>query len=160
MAANTDPIYSRAPDIQTSDQYNSGTGIGGSGLGNTARDGSSGATNMWQVFQADLTNGGFIQRLRVKLTHTSGASTATVLRVFICSNTSGSFTAGTTNTSTNTTLYTEMSIPSLTATDTAGLTDFELPLNFALPAGYRILVSVGTAMSTGLLSVTAIGGKY
>lgn len=151
MPANSDPIYSRLGDIQFSDAVLGPTA-------STVLDGSA-ATGIYQVFQADATNGGFIRSVRAKAV---GSPAATVMRLFICSNTSGAFTAGTTNTVANTTLFDEVSMPALTASNTLALPVYEIPLNIALPPGHRLLVSFGTstgAAGTGY-KATAVGGKY
>lgn len=151
MPANSDPIYSRAGDIQWSTTVFGPTA-------STVLDGSA-ASGIDQVFQADATNGGFVRSVRAKAV---GSPAATVMRLFICNNTSGAFTAGTTNTAANTVLFDEVSMPALTASNTLALPVYEIPLNLALPAGYRLLVSFGTstgAAGTGY-RVCAIGGKY
>jgi hypothetical protein len=150
MAANLDPIYSKAGDIQSG---------GGAVIGpnaNTAQDGTG--ANITSVFQADTTNGGFIQRLRFR---SAGSPAATVARVYVCSVT-GAFTPGTSNTAANTWLIDEIALPAVTVSQTLASNPFDVPLNFALPAGYRLLVSFGTSTGsagTGWV-VTGIGGAY
>ena len=70
MTANIDPIYSKLADIQW-------TTIASAASANTALDGTG---TVYTAFTADATNGGFIQRMRIKAPSTS---TATVLRVFV-----------------------------------------------------------------------------
>lgn len=70
MAANTAPIYSRQGDVQ-----------GGDILTTQAADFTGQGINNVVVYTADLTNGGFIQRLRFKAVAT-GANVATVARVY------------------------------------------------------------------------------
>lgn len=70
MAANTSPIYSRQGDVQ-----------GGDILTTAAADFTGQGINNVVVYTADLTNGGFIQRLRFKAV-ASGANAATVARVY------------------------------------------------------------------------------
>ena len=149
MAVNTDPIYSRAGDIQWADAV-----IGPSAL--TTLDGTG--TNIYPVWQADTTNGGFLRSIRAKPV---GSPAATVMRIFICSVT-GAFTAGTSNTAANTVLYDEITLPAITASGTAAMPTFEAAMNFAMPAGYRILVGFHTstgASGTGY-RVAGIGGEY
>jgi len=155
MPQNNNPIYSRQGHIDSGANNNSGTVIGPSA--NTALDGSG--ANMFQIFQADTANGSYVQKIRIKAV---GSPAATVLRVFICSNTGGSWTGGTTNTTTNTWLYDEISLPAITLSQTLQSPTFEINLGFALPPGYRLAVSFGTstgAAGTGH-SVTVIGGDY
>jgi hypothetical protein len=69
MAANTSPIYSAFGDIQ-----------GGDLLTTAAADYTGQGVNNVVVFQSDLTNGGFIQRLRFKAYSANNA--ATVARIY------------------------------------------------------------------------------
>jgi hypothetical protein len=46
-----------------------------------------------------------------------------------------------------------------TVTETAAQANYELPLNFALPIGYRIYVTLGTGVASGW-DATVIGGDY
>lgn len=134
MAANTSPIFGRTPDVQ----------VGGAILGpnaNTATDGTG--SNITQIFQADATEGGFVDQIILKPV---GSPAATVARVFLCTAT-GTFTAGTTNTSANTSLFAEISLQAITASNTTAMVEYAIPIRKPLPAGYKLLVSFGT--STG-----------
>lgn len=140
MAANTKPIYSRVADIQW----------GTISAANTAKDGTG---TVVTVFTADATNGGRVERLRIRAL---GTNVATVLRVFINN--------GSTNTTAaNNSLYEEITLPSTTLSETAQLTNREIVFNdgngLVLPPGYNINVTLGTAVSAGY-QVTAVGGKY
>lgn len=138
MAGNTDPIYSRRGAI--------GLNTGITAAQNTY-DGAG--ANDTLVFTADATNGSFIQRLRFKA---KGTNVATVARVYINN--------GSTNgTASNNTFYDEISLPATTASATAATASIDLQMNFALPAGYRIYVGIGTAVSAGW-TVTTIAGDY
>lgn len=149
-APNVEPLYSRQGDIQ----------FGGAGVigptANTAQDGTGSAIS--SVYQADTTNGNFLSKL---VFESAGSPAATVARVFICSVT-GAFTAGTSNTAANTAKYAEVTLPSVTLSQTAAAPHFEVPMNIQLPPGYRVLVSFGTstgAAGTGWV-VSGVGGKY
>jgi hypothetical protein len=61
--------------------------------------------------------------------------------------------------STNSILYDEIGIAANTNSDTAASAVYELPINEALPPGYKIYVTIGTACAAGL-AVTAVAGKY
>ena len=93
MAGNQNPIYSRVGDIQ-------GSVI----LTTQAQDYTGNNANNTIVYQADPTNGGFLQRLRFKAL---GTNVATVARIYInegypaLANTAG--VPGTPSASTNTT---------------------------------------------------------
>jgi hypothetical protein len=138
MPANNNPIFTATADIQWAPAALSAA--------NTAKDGSG---TVAQVFAADAANGGFITKLTAR---PSGSAVATVLRVFINN--------GATNaTPANNILFAEMTLPAVTLSEIAAQPDYVLPLNIALPANYRILCTLGTAVVAGYyLSVT--GGKY
>ena len=139
MPANIDPIFSRSPDIQWV-TIPSGT------TANTAVDGTG---TVFTVFTADSTNGGFVQSIRVKA---ASVSTATVLRFFLNN--------GLTNaTPANNIFIDEISIPSITASSTAAVVLFELPVGRAIPPGYKINCCYATSVS-GAISLTAFAGKY
>lgn len=148
-SANRDPIFSRAPDVQ----------LGGAVLGpsaNTAQDGTG--ANITSIFQADATNGGFVEAVRLMAV---GSPAATVARVYVCTAT-GAFTPGTTNTAANTALLAELTLPAVTLSQTLQTMPAIIPIGIALPLGYRLLLSFGTstgAAGTGY-GVTTIAGMY
>ena len=136
MAANTVPIYSRAPVI----------GFGTIATANTAKDGTGTVVLVWT---SDATEGGKIEKVKVR--H-AGTNVATVLRLFINN--------GATNaTATNNTLYAEKTIAANTLSEVAEALDCEVPLNLVLPATYRIYATIGTTVAAGL-HLTGVGGKY
>lgn len=138
MAANNDPIYSKAGAIGLGQLITTATnGYDGTGANNTL------------VFTADATNGSFIQRLRFKA---GGTNVATVARIFLNN-------GSTVGTATNNAFYGELSLPATTATATAATVDIDYPMNFALPAGYKIYVELATAVAAGW-AVTTIAGNY
>lgn len=151
MAANTNPIFARTPDVQ----------VGGSVLGPTAvtlMDGT-GATPI--AFMADATEGGFVDEIRLKPV---GSPAATVARIFFCTSTvaAGSFTPGTTNTAANTALIEELSLAAVTSSASAAQNDIAIPIRKAIPAGTKLLIGFGTstgAAGTGY-AVTTFGSKY
>jgi hypothetical protein len=140
MAANNDPIYSKAPDVQW---------IGYMVTANTTADLTAGTSYL--AFTADATNGGYLQKLRFKATP-AGNTTATVARVWINN-------GATTGTAANNTLFDEVTLPAITASTTQANISFEIPMNIALPATYRVYLTIHTASANGW-AVTAIGGKY
>lgn len=146
MAANTSPIYSKAGDIQWCTIS----------AANTAKDGTG---TVGTVFVADATNGGRVERVRFRAL---GTNVATVARLFINN--------GSTNaTAANNTLWTEVTLPATTLSEVAALANQEIPNSntvpdatgfpLVLPLGYKILVTLGTAVVAGF-SVTAPGGKF
>lgn len=144
MPGNNDPLFSRLGDV-TSD---AATGMGQSILLAAADYTGIGANNRL-VWTADATNGGFIQRLRFKATSTNVAA---VMRIYINN--------GATNaTATNNVFYGEVNLPATTAATTTGTPDVDYPMNFALPAGFRIYCGLGAAVAGGW-TVMPVAGKY
>ena len=139
MAVNTAPIFSATGDIQWSP-----TPLVAA---NTLYDGTG--ANSVIVLTAGA-SGSFVQRIRFKA---SGSTTGTVGRVFI---NNGSDTGS----AANNVLFDEITLAATSATNTAATPTYELPLNFALPAGYQILATIGTAQTTGGWETSIIGGSY
>jgi hypothetical protein len=139
MAANTAPIFSGAGDIQwaSTPLVNANTNFDGTGA-NSVLVATAGAS------------GSFIQRIRFRA---SGSATATVARIFLNNGQS-------TGSAANNILFDEITLAATTATNTAAQPVYEIPCNFALPAGYRIVATVGTAQSTGGWYVSSVGGSY
>lgn len=138
MAANTAPIFSLSGDIKW--------GTTAITTANVAKDGTG---TVLTVFTADATNGGFVQRIRFR---SAGTNIATVARVFINN--------GSTNaTAANNILFDEISLAASTLSETSSQVTYELPLNFALPAGYIINVTLGTTIAAGYF-ISVIGGRY
>jgi hypothetical protein len=136
--ANTQPIFSSLGDIQW--------GATAITTANTAKDGTGTVLN---VFTADATNGGFVQRIRFRA---AGTNIATVARVFINNGSANSTPA-------NNILYDEITLAATTLSEVSALAVYELPLNFALPPGYKLNVTLGTTVAAGYY-VSVIGGKY
>lgn len=142
MAANTSPIYTLTPDVQW---------IGSMTAANNTADITSGTSYL--VFTADATNGGFVREIRLKA-NPANSTVATVLRVWINN-------GSTTGTAANSAILTEIGIPATTTSATQALPDFIVPINFPLPAGYKLYLTLGTAPGgSGAFTATAIGGKY
>jgi hypothetical protein len=137
MAANTQPIFSIAGDVEW--------GATAITTANTAKDGTG---TVLTVFTANV-DGAFVQRIRFR---SAGTNIATVARVFINN--------GSTNaTAANNILYDEITLAATTLSETAAQPVYELPLNFALPAGYVLNITLGTTIAAGYY-VSVIGGKY
>lgn len=149
MPANNDPIYSKAADTQ----WNSSSALFASAMtaGNVSSyDGTD--ANVKLLFTADATNGGYLGHLRAKCCALTGTSAASVLRLFLNN--------GSTNaTAANNVLIDELGLPAVANTIVAATPTLILPLNFAIPAGYRIYGGLGTAVTTGW-AVCIVGGKY
>lgn len=138
---NTQPIYTASGDTQWTVSATTA---------NTTKNLTSGT--IYTAFTASDT-GGYVQRIRFKPNNASGTNNvATVARVWL---NNGSTTA----TAANNVLIDEISLPATTGSATAALPVYELPLNFAMPAGYTIYVTLGTGVAGGYRA-TVIGGKY
>jgi hypothetical protein len=145
MPANTSPIYSIVGAVDSVATNNSGLVVGPTA--NTALDGSG---TLYKAFTAG-TNGSYVQKMRFRPV---GSPAATVCRIFISSSTTTSATA--------TWLYDEITFPTVTLSQTAASSVFELPLNFALDPSYLLYVTFGTSTgSTGTgYSIVTIAGDY
>lgn len=137
MAANTSPIFLKAPNVQ----YIT-TGVNA----NTALDGTG---TVATVFTADATNGSKIEN--VTLEHL-GTNVATVVRFFV-NNGSSNTTAG------NNALVYEVTMAANTLSQTAASVPMTWPANLYLKPGYKLNVTIGTAIAAGIM-VFAQGGDY
>ena len=138
--ANSTPIFVKNNRVE----WNSAGGA--IATANTAKDGTG---TIQTVFTADATNGGYVQKLRVKA---AGTNIATVLRVFINN--------GSTNaTAANNILFEEVTLPATTLSENSSLPTIEVPLNVGLNAGYKITITIGTTVAAGYY-VSAVGGDY
>lgn len=134
---NNDPIYSRVADIQWAANNTAA---------NTAKDGTG---TVLTAFTADATNGGFVQRI---ISKPAGTNVASVARIFINN--------GSTNaTPANNSYVFDIDLPATTLSEVATMMVVERPINVALPAGYKINVTMGTAVAAGW-NFTCMGGKY
>jgi hypothetical protein len=140
MAANPNPIFSKAGAVG---------GIGSTTLTTLTGDYTGVSANNILIFTSDATNGGFVQRIRLKAI---GTNIATVARIYI-NNGSTSVTA------TNNVFYGEVSLPGTTAINTAATVDVDYPMNFALPAGYKLYVGLGATVVAGWVA-SVIAGAY
>jgi len=137
MPANTAPIFSLTPVTQW--------GSTGITTANTAKDGTG---TVLLVYTAGA-NGSYVQRVRFR---PSGTSVQTVARLFINN--------GSTNaTAANNILFDEITLSAITVSETAAQPSFEIPMNFALPAGYVLNVTIGTTVAAGWY-VSTVGGDY
>lgn len=145
MAQNITPIFSIKGSVGTDNSTTMASTFTTAAADYTGAT----ATNNKQVWLADATNGGFIQRLRFKAI---GTNIASVARVFI-NNGSANTTAS------NNEFYGEISLPATTAIATSATVEIDYPMNFALPAGFKIFVGLGTTVAAGWVCV-GIGGAY
>jgi hypothetical protein len=140
MPANTAPIFSLSGAVSL-----------GTAITAIVSDYTGAGANNVVAFTANATNGGFVQRIRFKA---AGTNAVSVARIYINNGLSNSTPA-------NNTFYGELSLPAITATTTAATVDIDYPLNFALPAGYRIVVGISAAgtLASGWVP-TVIAGSY
>lgn len=137
MAGNIDPIYARKGSIGLSAPILAA---------NTAMDGTGTVTT---AFTADAINGSYIQKLRFKAV---GTNVQSVARIFINN--------GATNAvATNNVLFDEITLSPVTASSNSAVVAIDIPLGFALPAGYKINITLGTAVAAGW-QASAICGDY
>jgi hypothetical protein len=139
MPANLNPIFTRLGDIQ----WNTTPIL----AANTTTDLTSGTSYL--VFTADTTNGGYVQKLRFR---SLGTNVATVARIWI----NNGLTVAT---AANNILFDEISLAISTVSQTSALAVYELPINTAIPPGYKLYITLGTAVAAGYTCAT-IGGKY
>lgn len=149
MAANTNPIFSLTPNVGTTAITAQNTSSAGGGTI---------ATDIFKAFTAGA-NGSWVSRIQFDPTATAAATatTATTLRAFISSQTSGATTAGT-----NTVLIGEISAAAQTADQTTTATaSLVIPCNFALTPAWTILVtSHQTLAANTSWQVKVFGGDY
>ena len=145
---NTLPIYVGTPDISLV-----GSIVGSSA--NTATDGTG--ANTYLVFTAGA-SGSFVYKVILKSVSTTAA---TVARLWYCSAT-GAFSAGTTNTAANTTMIAELTLAAVTASNTTASPQYEIPVNFPIPANTKILITFGTSTGAGTTGFNplCIAGDY
>lgn len=142
MSANTTPIFSVTGDIQW---------ITGMTAANNTIDITSGTSYLG--FTADVTNGGFVREARLKASPSQN-TVATVWRIWINNGLA-------TGTKANSVLLTEIGLPATTTSAVAPQADFVCPLNIALPPGYKIYFTLGTAPGgSGEFAGCVVGGKY
>jgi hypothetical protein len=142
MPANTAPIFTLTPAIEWGINMN------------VANTGNITAGTAYIVYSAG-TNGSYVQKIRFRHQSTNTTnSAATVARVFINN-------GGSSGTTANNTIFDEITIATNTVSQVAASTNYELPLNFALPPNYTLYVTLGTAPSAGsFIQATVIGGDY
>jgi hypothetical protein len=137
MSINQQPIFTKRGDIQWASAALA--------VANTAKDGTG---TVATVFTAGA-DGAFLQKL---IARAIGSNVATVLRVFINN-------GGSNATPANNVLIAEMTLPATTLSEIAAQPPYELPLNFALPAGYRINCTIGAGVAAGYM-LCVLGGSY
>ena len=136
MSANTAPIFPLTP-VATVGQTVTAA--------NTAKDGTGTVTTLYTAGA----NGGFVKKI---VCQPMGTNVATVARVFL-NNGSTNATAG------NNTLIKDAILAATTNSEVAAVGNTEIGLGFAVPAGYKINVTLGTAVSAGV-AFLCVAGDY
>ncbi len=137
MAANTSPIFVKS--------LRQGVGTTGT-TANTMFDGTG---TVATIFTADATNGSKVESVTLM---NLGSNVATAVRFFINN--------GSTNaTATNNALVYELTWATNAASQVAGTAQVTWPSQLYLPAGYKLNVTIGTAIASGIM-VSAQGGDY
>lgn len=151
MAANTEPIYTLTPHVESCTPVLVCAGTDGVGYV------VSGGTVTHYIAFTPGANGSFIKEARIKIATTNGttAVAATDIRFFISTVSSGA------TSSANTHFITEVAIPAITPAIATSTPDFIVPLNFALESGKYLLCCTGVVASANTYyKVTTFGGDY
>jgi hypothetical protein len=131
MPANTAPIFTSVPDFSAVRITAANTSSAGGGTV---------GTDIFLAFSPGA-NGSYLQKIRFSLVEStiSTVSAACVLRVFLSTQSSGSTTAS------NTWLIQEVVAATQTPSNTLSASPIDIPLNFAIPSTYFVLVSASVA---------------
>lgn len=140
MAANTAPIFSKAALIGLSDATPIVTA-------NTTTDLTAGT--IYLLFTADATEGSYVDKV---ILQALGTNTASVARLWINN-------GSTTGTATNNTQFKDQTMAATTVSQVASVGTTEITVGFALPAAYRLYLTLGTTVAGGFKS-TVVAGKY
>lgn len=137
MVANTAPIFPDVPNVGWASVVTTA---------NTTKDLTSGTISL--IFTAGA-DGAYINSI-VGQPH--GTNVASLARVFINN-------GATTATASNNTYIGQIGLPAITNSESAEVASVSLPLNIGIQGGYRIYVTLATAVAAGW-QFTAVGGDY
>lgn len=140
MAANINAIFSRQGAVGVPDATPVLTA-------NTTVNLTSGT--IYLVFTADADNGSRVNKL---IWQPLGTNIATVGRIWLNN-------GSTTGTAANNTQIKDVTLAATTVSQVAAIDNTEVLLDVALPAAWRIYVTLGTTVAAGF-GVTVIGGNY
>jgi hypothetical protein len=121
------PIFPQTPKVQLGTLLTTA---------NTAKDGTGTVVQISAVAGA---SGAFVESVEAL---PIGTNVASVLRVFLNN-------GGATTTAANNILWEEVSLPATTLTEVAAQNKVVIPLNRAIPAGYTLYATIGTAVAAG-----------
>jgi hypothetical protein len=161
MANNTAQIFTLHPKINWCTLTAANTALDGTGTLDAAGTATSTTSHLGTLFTATSTSGidSRIDRIRCQ---PLGTNVATVLRIFVNN--------GSTNaTAANNTLIAEVTLAATTANAAVAILSSPVELPIAadlnalfpngLPNGYKLMATLGTAVSAGW-QITAFGGDY
>jgi hypothetical protein len=149
MPANTAPIFTLTP------KTGFGTLVGAIASARSDGVGTIG-TDMFVCHTAGA-NGGYVSKVRISAAATTPTTmTASVIRLFISNKTSGGTTAA------DTVLWAEISTAAITAANAVNAINYyDVPCDFALPAGYTILASIHADLAANTRwQLLTIAGDY
>jgi len=141
---NKEPIYTRVGDCSAD-----GSNTMSSTMTTATADYTGVSANHVLVFTADATNGGYVRRIRFQAI---GTNTASVARIYLNNGSAHTSAA-------NNMLYGQISLPGITASNTAATAEIDYPMELALNPGWTIWVGLGTTVAAGWEAV-CVGGKY
>jgi len=147
MAANTAPIFTLAPKFSAVRVTAANTSSAGGGTV---------GTDIFLAYSPGA-NGSYLQKVRFSLAESTiaTASAACVLRVFLSTQSSGSTTAS------NTWLIQEVVAATQTPSNTLSASPIDIPLNFAIPSTYYVLVTASVAPTANTTwNANVFGGDY
>lgn len=130
-----DPQYTSTPNISADKQTTLNNVYDGTGTVGT-------------IFTAGAA-GSFLSFIRLK---PLGTNIATLARFWINN-------GGSNATATNNFLYTEVALAATTASSASALSELTIPVNIALPAGYKINWALAVTVAAGW-QATGVGGDY
>jgi hypothetical protein len=137
MVQNVDPIFPSIPNVSWTE---------GITAANTTKDGSSGTMTL--AFTAGP-DGSFVEKITGQ---PLGTNVQSLARVFLNN-------GAATTTASNNSLIDQIGLPATTTSETSELPKTALLLNVAIPAGYRLYITIGTAVAAGW-EFTVWAGDY
>jgi hypothetical protein len=143
MAQNINPVFVLKGDMSN----DNGTGM--NQLITAAAPDYTGIDADYSLVFTAGADGAYIKGIKFKA---GGTNVATVARIF--------FNNGSTpGTATNNTFFAEVSLPATTAINTAATAEIYLPMEMAIPAGFRVYVGLATAVAAGW-TANVVGGHF
>lgn len=136
MVANVSPIFLLTPIMAWGSLL----------AANTAMDGTG---TVLTVFTADAVNGGYLERIRFR---PLGTNVASLARIFLNNGLTNATVA-------NNSLIDDILLPVSTLSQTAQQLGVDWFLNRQIPVGYKLNVTLATAVAAGW-QMSSMGGNY